>query len=393
MTSRPMSHPSDETNRVAEAFTPLEEGPESCELKINDIVSFRFSSSRVETHTPRDGAKLTFPLSYFMLVAHFDEWKPLSSAFMQITDENALRPREAFAFLRKLIESGVLVARQAISGAFCAADFERAAKIWSEWDPSLAYYMASRTREDQPYFALEDLEVLLEEKAVREVQPSSYKDYCSKPFYPLPDPFRNIEKSGQDDRFTSVLLRRRTSRVFAHESLSRDHLAKLLYFTWGATGTKKNHMGEDVFLRKTSPSGGSLHGAEVYPIVMNVEGIDRGIYHYSVRRHGLELLSREDPRVWIEVACGGQEWVSGSAAVFVSTAILYRMAWKYQFPRAFRVVLQDIGHLSQTFCLVATWLGLGSFTTGALRDEVFEKMIGLNFLEEPVLLLNGVGAV
>ncbi|MDF5808502.1 hypothetical protein P4123_14470 [Pseudomonas aeruginosa] len=46
----------------------------------------------------------------------------------------------------------------------------------------------------------------------------------------------------------------------------------------------------DVFVRKTSPSGGSLHPVEVYPIVLNVDGIERGIYHYSVRRHGLERL-------------------------------------------------------------------------------------------------------
>lgn len=64
------------------------------------------------------------------------------------------------------------------------------------------------------------------------------------------------------------------------------------------------------------------------------------------------------------------------------------MAWKYEFSRAFRVVMMDIGHLSQTFSLVATWLGLG-----ALRDELFEQKLGLNPLQEPVFLLNGVGGI
>jgi SagB-type dehydrogenase family enzyme len=126
---------------------------------------------------------------------------------------------------------------------------------------------------------------------------------------------------------------------------------------------------------------------------MNLEGLANGVYHYSVRRNGLELLSEEDPRPWIGHASGGQDWVADSAAVFLTTSVLYRMAWKYQSSRALRVVLHDIGHLSQTFSLVATWLGLGAFTTGALRDEVFEKKLGLDYLEEPVLLLTGAGHV
>jgi hypothetical protein len=40
---------------------------------------------------------------------------------------------------------------------------------------------------------------------------------------------------------------------------------------------------------------------------------------------------------------------------------------------------------------VAGWLGIGAFVMGALRDEIFEEKIGLNYLDEPVMLLNGVG--
>ena len=71
--------------------------------------------------------------------------------------------------------------------------------------------------------------------------------------------------------------------------------------------------------------------------------------------------------------------------------MLQRVGWKYESPRAFRVVCQDVGHLSQTFYLVAAWLGLGAFVTGALRDEILEDRIGLDYRQEPVLLVNGVG--
>ena len=55
------------------------------------------------------------------------------------------------------------------------------------------------------------------------------------------------------------------------------------------------------------------------------------------------------------------------------TAVFPRTMWKYQHVRAYRVVLLDAGHLCQTFCLVATWLGLAPFCTAALKDTLIEK--------------------
>jgi hypothetical protein len=51
----------------------------------------------------------------------------------------------------------------------------------------------------------------------------------------------------------------------------------------------------------------------------------------------------------------------------------------------------DVGHLGQSLVLVATYLGLAPFTTAALRDGIFEERLGLDYLAEPVLMLNGVG--
>ena len=42
---------------------------------------------------------------------------------------------------------------------------------------------------------------------------------------------------------------------------------------------------------------------------------------------------------------------------------------------AYRVVLFDGGHLCQTFCLVATWLGLAPFCTAALKDTLIDDYV------------------
>ena len=64
---------------------------------------------------------------------------------------------------------------------------------------------------------------------------------------------------------------------------------------------------------------------------------------------------------------------------------------KYHHPRAYRVVLLDAGHLCQTFCLVATWLGLAPFCTAALKDTQIEKDLGIDGIRESVLYVAGVG--
>ena len=73
------------------------------------------------------------------------------------------------------------------------------------------------------------------------------------------------------------------------------------------------------------------------------------------------------------------------------TAVFPRTMWKYQFARAYRVVLLDAGHLCQTFCLVATWLGLAPFCTAALKDTLIEEDLGIDGIRESVLYIAGVG--
>ena len=60
-------------------------------------------------------------------------------------------------------------------------------------------------------------------------------------------------------------------------------------------------------------------------------------------------------------------------------------------PRVYRAFLLDAGHLSQSFLLVATALGLGSFCIGIFRDNLIEKELNLDGVSETVLFAVGVG--
>jgi SagB-type dehydrogenase family enzyme len=89
--------------------------------------------------------------------------------------------------------------------------------------------------------------------------------------------------------------------------------------------------------------------------------------------------------------CAGQDWIRHCSALFVMSAVLPRVMWRYHFSRAYRVLLLEAGHFCQTFCLVATWLGLAPFCTAALVDTKLEEELGLDGTNETVLYAAGVG--
>lgn len=329
------------------------------------------------------GVRLEMSIEALPLLAHFAKSQPLSSAFTLHAFEEPARMGLAAAVAGTLLGTGAM-------GPPAAGNPE-SENTWAEWGTALDFYLDSRTNAGTEFTTGPEMDRALAAKAKREPQPSAYKDYWAHPFRPLPNPLE-YEPDTAGAKFLDVLLRRRSVRSFAAAPLDARDLSTLLFYVWGATSVQRNEFG-DVFLRKTSPAGGSLHGTEVYPILMDVEGFEPGLYHYSVRRHGLVLLSREDPRPWIGEACGGQQWVAEAGVVFLMTLNAKRLAWKYGFSRAFRAALLDAGHLGQTFALVATWLGLGPFTTAALRDTIFEERLGLDYMAEPILMLNGAGKI
>ena len=93
----------------------------------------------------------------------------------------------------------------------------------------------------------------------------------------------------------------------------------------------------------------------------------------------------------LQAYLAGQECYADTPAVFVMTAVFERMQWRYSFPRAYRVVLLDAGHLCQTFCLVATWLGLAPFCTGRFADSFVEQQLRVDGVTESFVYGGGVG--
>jgi SagB-type dehydrogenase family enzyme len=216
-------------------------------------------------------------------------------------------------------------------------------------------------------------------------QPELIKSYRSADPIALPSPSPSL-----NSEFPRVLLGRRSCRQFGCGRLSLEHLSVLLWLTWGVTGQLR-WPGLGKLILKTSPSGGARHPIEAYCWALRVTDLPRGIYHYRGDGHYLERLHNGAQSARVVELCARQEWVRDCAAFFVMTGVLRRVMWRYGFSRAYRTVLLEAGHFCQTFCLVATWLGLAPFCTTALVDQEIEADLGLDGSSESVLYAAGVG--
>jgi SagB-type dehydrogenase family enzyme len=126
-------------------------------------------------------------------------------------------------------------------------------------------------------------------------------------------------------------------------------------------------------------------------MALRVKGLDRGLYHYNAGNHRLELLHAGATAARACSYLNGQWWFGGAAALVLMTAVFARPQWKYPASRAYRIVLIDAGHVCQTFCLAATWLGLAPFCTMALADSKIEYDLKIDGVTESIIYAAGVG--
>jgi putative peptide maturation dehydrogenase len=208
-------------------------------------------------------------------------------------------------------------------------------------------------------------------------------------------PAVELPLAGRDGDVFAALARRKTTRAFdPAAALTLEELAIVCYEVFGCHGLVA--IGEDVTaLKRTSPSGGSLHPIEAYVLARNVDGLDPGLYHYRAEDHALEplesLTAEEAEDLAAEFVCG-QTYFASAGALFVLVARFERIFWKYRkHQRAYGVLLLDAGHLSQTLYLVCAELGLGAYVTAAINGANIGERLGLDEFAEGAVAVCGCG--
>jgi len=211
-------------------------------------------------------------------------------------------------------------------------------------------------------------------------KPPQYKTYPGSEKVKLPKP----EYRGMI--LEEAIEQRRSVRNYSKKPITTLQLSQLLFAAQGITG---KIYGQPL---RAAPSAGALYPFEIYMVANNVQDLPRGIYHYSLRDHALELVKAGDFRRKITDAGLEQEMLGDAAVTFVLSAIFDRLRCKYG-ERGFRYAYIEAGHISQNICLQSVSLGLGSVCVGAFLDEKVNQLIEVDGRKEAAIYLHPVGAL
>jgi len=339
------------------------------------IVCYWSGAHFIVTNYRTRAAQTATPVA-ILLLSLLDQW----CSPVQIADLlPRFKPRTVANTVRKLVKQGLLVEKSSAE----AVQDEALERSWAGWLPHAGFF----------HFGTKDVRYASRPEELLRIEKQLLKIDAQPPFYKVYPRGRRIdlERPRPESGFARILLERRTRRHFSRQPLPLQTLSKLLFYTWGVTGTLELPVLGRLPL-KTSPSAGARHPIEAYVLSLGIDGLKPGVYHYDARDHGLELIKTiANAPIKAAQFCVGQRWARQAAALFIMTAVFPRAMWKYRTPRAYRTVLLDAGHVCQTFCLVATWLKLAPFCTMAFRDSLIEKEIGIDGVGESVIYIAGVG--
>lgn len=305
------------------------------------------------------------------VLEQFPSWKPLEH-FLESRPVELRQPLsdlvQALARDRWLLHRGEPV-----------LPCEAAMDAWGAWNPAAGFFHTATKNPE--IVGLDALLPRLAEQARCWPMPVSHKGYPEAERLPLP---RHSTRAS----FVRILRDRRTWRTFGAEAVPFGELAMVLDL---AAGVQEwcTAEGEGPVALKTSPSAGARHPIELYVASRNVAGLSAGFYHFASDRHELERLSNDAPQ--FDELLPHQPWYADAAAIVLFTAVFERTRWRYNSPRAYRAVLLEAGHVCQTFCLAATWLGLAPFCSMALDDSHIERALHIDGISESVLYAAGVG--
>lgn len=170
-----------------------------------------------------------------------------------------------------------------------------------------------------------------------------------------------------------TLHQRRSVRDYKKGSMSLEEVSQLL---WAGSG--KN------LYRRTAPSAGATYPLEIYLIAGEVEGLEPGVYHYSITQHSLEKTREQDVRRGLCRAALEQRMIE-RAPINIIIAADYRRTTGHYGQRGMRYVHMEVGHVGQNVSLQAVALNMGTVMIGAFDDQRVKEILEIE--EEPLYIL------
>jgi len=173
-----------------------------------------------------------------------------------------------------------------------------------------------------------------------------------------------------------AIQKRRSVRDYKDEALNLNEISQILWASQGITqGT-----------HRTVPSAGALYPIEIFLAIRNVQGLQKGAYHYIPKDHKLILIKEGDFSEDLSDAALGQEWVKNSSLNLIISAVFERTTQKYG-KRGIRYVWMEAVHSAQNVYLEVSALNLGTVSVGAFEEEKVKEILSLPTNVEPLYIM------
>jgi SagB-type dehydrogenase family enzyme len=201
---------------------------------------------------------------------------------------------------------------------------------------------------------------------------------------PKPDTLKNIP----DISLSDAIKNRKSRRAYSKKPVTLEELSFLL---WAVQGIRQ--IIDTGHAYRTVPSAGCRHALETYLCVLNVEGIEPGIYRYLPLEHKLLFeFAKDNLKEKIVEAVFRQPYPGKAAVTFIWTAIPYRMEWRYGLA-AHKVIAIDAGHVCQNLYLACEAIGAGTCAIAAYDQEAMDRLLKIDGIDEFTIYIASVGKI
>lgn len=247
------------------------------------------------------------------------------------------------------------------------------------WTLPLYYHLDSQTAPDS---------ASLDERSDEIPLPQSERNSGNYLDLPVPDdpPAKSLEE---------VLQQRRTCRDFSAEPMPIEDISKILFYSYLPMKEQCEEREGPVDPAEWTYADVSLLPFDIYLLVVEADGLERGIYRYSIRRHALVSMDSEVPdeelaELPTEIL-SGYDTAEGASLFALFTADFQRYQRLFPYPRALRGLFMNLSRIAHRLLLGAVAMDYEVFQSAALRRDVANDAIETDTFDESVLYMVAVG--
>jgi SagB-type dehydrogenase family enzyme len=198
----------------------------------------------------------------------------------------------------------------------------------------------------------------------------------------------------------NAIRERKSRRSYKKQRLPLQTFSFLLWATQGVREVVPGYLryikdGSGRNYLRTVATGGCVNAFDTYLAILNAEGINIGIWRYLPLEHAIvmesEILELPDKMKMIFTnGSQNQSYTSLAGVVFFWCCTPYRGEWRYK-ETAHRLMLMDVGHISEQLYLAAEASNCNNCAIGAFLQKEVDNLLGLDGEEQFAVLCSAVG--